>query len=406
MKDPFEPAIGRWAAVVLREDEAQAKDSLAPLLRLRQQEGIAFEASGQAPGDRPAGLVAIERPPASTPALWEEALREVTGRPPHHLLLVGGPDRFPFEVVRKWSSERIVGLLDAADDPLGALSWRAVRRYAEKVTRYATGQSRVDRKALVYAFKKDKATRRSFDQLATPFLDYVKTGIQRLVPSVQAPLSLLGGDATTGRLCEALRDGRPALVLTCSHGIEYPPEPRLWGALTDVEYSATDGLPLSVDRVKHGVPFAPGAVFFAFACFSAGIPEESAIVQLIARRDGPPEVPRLAPLPRLLLGHDEGPLAFVGHLDRATVGSFAGFDGPRAFEDFADWTLGGFGTVGQAMSTFWSQASAASADLLEALDARHPSTPQQIVNAWIRHHDATGWLLLGDPCVRLASTAP
>lgn len=87
--DPFEPRLSKWAAVVLREDEAPAKAALAPLLELRRNQGVAFDPDGPTPG-----LVVLDRPAADRPALWEEALRRAAGPPPHHLLLVGGRSGF------------------------------------------------------------------------------------------------------------------------------------------------------------------------------------------------------------------------------------------------------------------------------------------------------------------------
>src|SRR5262245_42486684 len=39
-RDPFDPRVGKWAAVVLREDAAAAKPALAPLLELRANGGV------------------------------------------------------------------------------------------------------------------------------------------------------------------------------------------------------------------------------------------------------------------------------------------------------------------------------------------------------------------------------
>ncbi len=182
-RDPFDPRVGKWAAVVLRDDAAAARQALAPLLELRASEGIAFDDAGPSPG-----FLVIDRPAADKPSLWEEALREAAGAPPHHLLLVGGPDRFPFEIVSWWGTRRIVGVLDAADDPLGPLSWEAVHRYARKLRDRAAAHAALARRALVYAFRTDAATRRSHDKLAVPLLGYLADRTRRLPPGAQAPV--------------------------------------------------------------------------------------------------------------------------------------------------------------------------------------------------------------------------
>lgn len=395
-RDPFDPRVGKWAAVVLREDAAAAKQALAPLLELRVSEGIAFDDAGPAPG-----YLVIDRPAADKPFLWEEALRDAAGAPPHHLLLIGGPDRFPFEVVSWWSTRRIVGVLDVADEPLGPLSWEAIHRYACKLCDRTAAPAALARRALVYAFRTDAATRRSYDKLAMPLLHYLAEQTRRLPANARSPVSLLGDAATTRNLLDTARAERPALVFTCTHGIEYPADSKLWGALTSVDHAEPQGGPLSVDALA-GQPFADGGVVFAFACFSAGIPGKSAMSEMLSPgHDEPAQVPRIAPLPRLVLGQDRGPVAFIGHVDRATSGSYGGFEATMAFEDLADFVLGGLGTVGQGMSTFWEMAGRAAHDLVAALRPDAASTSLQKVTAWVRNIDATGWLLLGDPCVRL-----
>jgi hypothetical protein len=75
-KGSFDPRVGKWAAIVLREDAAAAKEALAPLLEQRTSEGVAFDETGPCPG-----FVVIDRPAADKPFLWEEALREAAGAP-------------------------------------------------------------------------------------------------------------------------------------------------------------------------------------------------------------------------------------------------------------------------------------------------------------------------------------
>ena len=59
---------------------------------------------------------------------------------PYYLLLVGGPDRFPFEFQYELDLYRATGRLDVSDTPGGPFSWDACRRYAEKVVAYEGGK--------------------------------------------------------------------------------------------------------------------------------------------------------------------------------------------------------------------------------------------------------------------------
>jgi len=192
--------------------------------------------------------------------------------------------------------------------------------------------------------------------------------------------------------------------VTVSHGLEMPEDPALWGALSDSTFvGGTGGLAFSASAVRPG-PFAPGAVFLAFACFSAGVPRQSAHRLLTGEGDGDlPFAPCTAPLARALLAHPDGPVAFVGHVDRTTSGSFEsnGSNGPEAFCDFASWTLADTGTLGQAMSTFQDRARSAARRLADLLSPamRRARSPDALVDAWVRYHDATGYVLLGDPAL-------
>jgi hypothetical protein len=274
--------------------------------------------------------------------------------------------------------------------------------------RYEEGAMPVTPGALLYSFSTDPATRRGHDSLALPIAEYLEgPGRGRLDP----PSKLFDAEATAGALSLAFTQSRPALVLTMSHGIECfraPGRRDLWGALTDSTFGGGGAHPFDAARVPAEGPFAPGAVVLCFACFSAGVPAESAYDRLPgAPGEAVAGAPFTSPLPRALLAHAEGPVAFYGHVDRATTYSFkrAGEKGPAAFRDFVAWAREG-GTLGQAMSTFSEMHGDAADSLARVLaDARRrpdAAASRAVVNAWIRYHDAAGYVLLGDPALRLA----
>ena len=411
-RDPLVPAIGKWAIVVLERDAAAANDALAPLLARRREQGVAYEGHAKA-GGKP-GILVMPRPTSENPERWKEYVeRAAGGTPPHHLLFVGGPDRFPFEAQARLDRERCTGRLDVGDSPGGPLSWEACRRYAEKVVAFESGALPVEPRALMYAFGKDRATWQSHDELAVPLRRALESG-ELIGPNVpwSKPDVLFADDATVEKLAGRLATTRPALVFTASHGLERVPDRELWGALTDVRYAGAAGdAVLSAAQIAQGA-FGCGAVVLAFACFSAGVPRRSAMAFLEDKvdLDLSPE-PFVPALPRALLAHEKGPVAFVGHVDRTTSLSFAwGREGPAAFRDFCEWSLGGFGTLGQAMRSLRESAAAASLDLADALSpvpgGGSRGTEQQILKHWIRYHDMRRYLLLGDPAIRVRDGLP
>lgn len=397
-RDPKDPAVGKWAIVTLREDAEKAREALAPLLQRRESQGFLWRPPEGAPG-----VIEIARPPKPSVDLWVKRLRQVTGfEPPHYLLFIGGPDRVPFEVQHAVDMVFATGRLDVSDTPDGPFSWEACRAYAEKVVRYEERAMKVEPRALLYSFSTDEATRDAHENLSMPLAAHLgESRVSRL----------FGAEATTARLCEALRKSSPAVVITTSHGIEFPAEQGLWGALTDSSFGASASpVPFSAGEVAKGERMGAGAIVLAFACFSAGVPAVSAHRKLVDEVDGViPGAPFTAALPRAWLGRPDGPVAFAGHVDRATSNSYqAAMQGPNAapFFDFADWLLGSQGTLGQALSTFHDRAAQAAADLASVLSVARSGaakrTPRMVADAWVRFHDYEGYVLLGDPAIRAA----
>ncbi|MFO0758930.1 MAG: hypothetical protein U0359_20725 [Byssovorax sp.] len=410
---PANPTVGRWAAVALEEDFEQAREVLAPLLARRQEIALAVE-----PGvSGIPGLLSMRRPASSTPDRWRRSLAEATaGAPPYYLLLVGGPDRFPFEVQIALEQYHATGRLDAGHAPSGALDWEGCRAWVEKLVRYEEGALPVDRGALLYSFATDQATRQSHAELSLPLDDWLSKEGKRSLSLPEDPVRLYGAGATAEGLCAALGAARPAVVVTASHGFELfdsPADPARWGALTGADFVGKNGTPLDADRARVTEAFAPGAVMLSFACFSAGVPAASAHRALTERRDEPiAGAPFTAALPRALLAHPRGPIAFAGHVDRATSESFErlpGYRAPSAFVDFLSWSLGGTGTLGRAMSGFREACGRAAQDLADTLSRakRRPSALEgkKAIDAFVRYHDAAGYILLGDPVTRLACAA-
>jgi len=402
--DPRDPAIGKWAIVVREDDRDQAAEAFAPLLEHRREQGLVFEPFAEQPW--PAGILPVKPPSAAlSPSRWLDRIEAIAGssrRTPHYLLLVGGPDRIPFEAQRTLDERFSTGRIDVGDDPTGPLSWEACRRYAEKVVAYEQGRLAVERRALVYAFATDPATRISYAGLATPLQQHLET---KLGVPIDA---LLEQDATTQNLVDALGRSAPALVVTVSHGLELCEDPVLWGALTDATFGeGASGTPFSAYQVPQ-TAFGPGAIVLAFACYGAGIPQRSA--HRLLMKEGDEELPggnRTAALPRVLLAHPQGPIAFAGHVDRTTSLSFnrqPGRPTALAFENFASWTFQPTGTLGRAVSTLREEAQKAAIHLvtLTAPNRQEPPSEDDILEAWIAYHDLVDHCLLGDPVIRPA----
>lgn len=397
-EDPEEPTIGKWAVVVIEEDRDAAAEALSALIAWRREQGYLW-------GD---GIIAVSPSASGTvESWWRRFARAVDADPPHYLMLVGGPDRFPFEFQFDLDLHRATGRLDVSDTPGGPFSWAACRRYAQKGVAYERGEIGLEAKPLFYSLQNDGSTRVSHEYLVLELAKTIPGGVS----------TLYGDDATVGNLMAALAAApAPKLVFTASHGVEFPIDPARWGALTDTSFHgrAADAV-VSAQIALEAERFGYGSIIFAFACFSAGVPERSMLAFLAGERDAAVAMgARVAPLPRQLLGHPQGPVAFVGHVDRVTSVAFQssfGMAGITPYRHFASWLRHHddspgqhHATVGRALGTMREDARRVGAQVAAALEqaAQSAGDKMSIKEAgrrWIGFHDYRGFILLGDPAL-------
>jgi hypothetical protein len=135
-------------------------------------------------------------------------------------------------------------------------------------------------------------------------------------------MKLAGAEATLDRLSDALRDRRPAFVLTTSHGMT--------GPLDDPPAMAAQlGLPVDdghrvLDAAQLLGAWQPdGAIWYSHACCSAGSDRRTRYAGLVTPGSSVDRVlqgvasvgARVAPLPTALLGASRPLRAFVGHVE-------------------------------------------------------------------------------------------
>jgi hypothetical protein len=173
-----------------------------------------------------------------------------------------------------------------------------------------------------------------------------------------------------------------------------------FGAVTPDHYFAARDLP-SAARV-HGM------ITFHFACYGMGTPSHDRFIH--EPGSPPPEIapkPFIAALPKTLLTHPNGgALASIGHVERAWGCSIVT---PKAgsqllpFENAIGHILKGE-PVGLAMKTFFERYASLSvslSSLLEDVGFGVAVPDDELTSAWISRNDAEGYLILGDPAVRL-----
>jgi hypothetical protein len=416
--DPTDLAQAGWGIILPYEDPRQparvpaVKEALQPLLDLRRsQAGKYFRtyegADGYRPNDTAARFVARHVARLSDPADPEKL--------PYYLLIVGSPEEIPFHFQYQLDVQYAVGRIDFGDD------LAAYANYARNVVATEGGGGSVARRATFFgvANPDDRATQMSADHLVEPLSQYIE---QRFGDHWQVDVSLREA-ATRARLLDLLGGQQgPSLLFAACHGVEFPkddPQGRqecYQGALLCQDWAGPQrgrgevprqaylaGEDLSTDLDLRGL------VAFFFACYSAGTPRFDEYTEQAFRERGETiaERPFVAALPRAMLGLPYGALAVVGHVERAWGTSYLGERQTSqivVFESAVERMLKGY-PVGAAMEYFNGRHAALSVELaavLENLYLRQPD-PYELAGLWTANNDARGYIVLGDPAVRLSS---
>ncbi len=153
-----------------------------------------------------------------------------------------------------------------------------------------------------------------------------------------------------------------------------------------------------------------GMIAFLFACFGAGTPRYDDFDRNPDERKPLAPDPFVAALPQAMLGRDGGALAVVGHVDRALGYSFVWPGAGRQTEVYRSTLaeLGAGQPIGSALEYVGDRYAELATDLKQAIDdAREGwrTDDAMLAGLFAACADARGFVLLGDPAVRLAAVA-
>ena len=411
--DLGDPHEAGWTYLVAADDPDRDRiaAALRPLARHR----------GMVDADRP--LLFSGEPPKDWAGWITAHYGSNDGEQPHYVLIVGGPDRVPFHFQSVLDSAAAVGRLtfDAPED---------LDRYVEKVLRLeANDVAATRREAVIFATNRGSPDPTYYSRrfMASPIANRVAKELH--VPA----MTLFDDAATAGTLLDALTTRKPALVYTATHGARRPTHATFEEQLAVNGALVCAGSPVggvrpmltAADLPGPDVPVAEGAVVFSFACFSAGTPAESDFHHWF--RNVPPinaHADFVAKLPKALLAHPRGPVAFVGHVDLAFLHAFVDPEAPDLIEAYSprlemftsavDTVLGyppehprgGPQPVGLAMRQinrrFDSGNYTLSIAVAQAGDDSLSDLPEdrrKLMREWIARSDAQNYVVLGDPAV-------
>jgi hypothetical protein len=401
--DPADVAQAGWGIVFLSDEDAAVKDALRPLVehRRRQIGDEKVKELTYTAGQRRAQWLAGNGVGAGSVD---------PTKVPYYLLLVGSPEKIPFTFCHELDVEYAVGLLHF-DKP------EEYAQYAQSVIEYETAAGVPNAKEAIFfatRHRDDPPTQTSADLLVNPLAD----GAQITKYKYRAR-KLWGEGATKDALLGVLRptgDAKPpAFLFTASHGVSWPKghkrQVAAQGALLCQDWLEFDkpgeddyfaAVDMPADAALHGL------IAFHFACYSIGMPQ----LDNFAHKPGvmPPPIaerPFIAALPKAMLAHPRnGALACIGHVERAWECSIVTEGaGPQLlpFQNTIDCILGGK-PVGYAMKDFNQRYAALSTELAnvqEQIGFGVAVDDLELANMYIGRNDAGGYLVLGDPAVRV-----
>ena len=410
--DAAELSQSGWGVILAEDAEPQLLEALQPLLALRrEQAGERFRvyagARGYRTGARDSKSKFLVRSGATAAGpVSPEAV-------PYYLLIVGGPDKIPFEFQHQLDVQYAVGRIHF--DTLAEYG-----QYARTVVAAEAAPPSRPQRLTFFDVQNpgDRATQLSSNRLVAPLHDLFRQSepgwdVCKVPPA----------EAGRERLRRLLHAEAPALLFTASHGMELAPgaadQQAHQGALLCQDWPGESHIgPICREHFFSAADIDDsaqlfGMVLFLFACYSAGTPERDSF-----QRDAQaaPRAPRpfLAALPKRLLGHPAGgALAVIGHVDRAWGYSFTGSGGTaRAHTAAIESTLRRIlrgERVGHAMEYLnqrYAELATVLSDELGAVRNMRQPDERALAELWTATHDARGYCLLGDPAVRLAVPPP
>ncbi|MBD0292538.1 MAG: hypothetical protein ICV70_03045 [Jiangellaceae bacterium] len=402
--DPRDLAQTGWGVVFAEHADPRIRSRLTPLLERRREQAAAVVerryrqftgADGYRAGESKQEF--LSRHGAGPGPVDPDVV-------PYYLLLVGGPDEIPFEVQYQLDVQHAVGRI-AFDDLDG------YGRYAQNVVAAEQrSPAHVAPRLAFFAARHDGdlATTLSAEQLVLPLATELAAGSWDVGSMV--------GPAASKRALSGLLAGtdRPEVLFTATHGVGlpvgHPDQRQVQGGLVCQDWPGPGSGPLGPEYWFAGTDLPEcdliGLVVVLFACFGAGTPSHDDFGHArTGQRELAPR-PFVAALPQALLGRDGGAMAVIGHVNRALGYSFVWPGVGRQTEVYRSTLaeLDAGQPIGSAMEYLGDRYAELATELrttLDEVELGRRADNAYLSGLWSAYTDARGFVLLGDPAVRL-----
>jgi hypothetical protein len=421
-RDPNDLEAQRWGLILPEGPSGdRLRELIKPLITLRREQ------QGGHPIKEyrvPAGAMSL-----AEAAQWRKKhfdTGENTSRElPRYQLILGDLDQVPLAIQQMQATDGYVGRLHFTDE-------RGYEAYVEKVLRAEKLPRKAPGRVIMHtAHDGSRALDAGFQALITPAVELMRADLAKgLFPASECDIHGKEMDPGLARFLESTAHQGPGVLFSMSHGIGAP-KGGDWA--TQEERLAGQGAmsfgregQLRADELASRT-FMPNGIWFMFACFGAGTPDTSAydhwLKKLVeaGRYSRLPDVmktlagtgkPFIAATPQKVLANPNGPLAFVGHVDLAWTFSFREDDSPAKKRPgrFVNTltTMLKSDRVGIGLRELYRYLSLTDTELagLHDEDVRTKATPsnEELTRRgylWMMRQDIAGYVLLGDPAVRL-----
>jgi hypothetical protein len=396
--------LAGWAVLFGAHTNPEIKRRLKPLIEFRRRQSNrsnfrVFDGGrfGFKPGQTAAQWLAQIGISANT-AVPEDQ--------PFYVMIVASPEDIPFQFQYELDSEFGVGRLWLEKPEDYAVYAEAVIENERAGHAPGTSHSKVRRELRFFAprFAGDPATELVCSDLVERLIRKRKIGADC---GFKAAVTS-GKKATRDALVDlyARQKDRPAIYFPASHGVlcaeNYGGLANIMGAILAEPWKAgTTPTPDSYMAAHHLKPDTDlrGTFHVLCACYGAGWPQVSSYSnQPVA------PAPMMARLPQAILA--KGGLGVLGHVDEAWSYSYVasddgkGIDRTQEYESILYRLMNG-ARAGHATDEFNRRWNGLGGQIAEMLRNQMVESAEALHNLWIEHDDARGYILHGDPAVRL-----